>query len=264
MKKLALVLGSGGARGFAHLGVLRAMEDNGLVPDYVIGSSVGSLVGSFFCKFADHKKTEEALLNIDWKELSSLLGINIKGGVLSGKKIRNQLNLLLDNPDFKDLKIPLETVATNFYTAESVYFNKGSVAEGVQASIAFPTIIEPLKKDNDVFWDGGLSNPLPINRAKKKNTVVVAVNLDRYPQSFNTFKKMSVHQITESAIRTLQHHMGLYSGDEADILLEPQIGKEDGFLGMSGFLKNKQRESIIKIGAEITEKNIKLIKNKLK
>ncbi len=264
MKKITLVLGSGGTRGFAHLGVLKTLEENGIIPERIFGSSVGALVGGFFCKFGNYKKAEEISLNFNWKEFSSLLGLNVKKGLLGGEKLRKQLDLIFERADFEDLEIPLETVATDYFTAQPVYFNKGSLAEGVHASIAFPMIIEPLKKDGKIFWDGGLSDPLPVERAKENSEIVLAVNLDRYPHPLRGKRKIGARRNVGMAIRSLQHHLANYRGKGADVLLEPELEKEDGFLDISSFLKEKKGRRIIDRGSEITQKNIGLIKEKIR
>ncbi len=263
MKKITLVLGSGGTRGFAHLGVLKTLEENGIVPDRIIGSSIGAFVGGFFCKFGSYKKAEEFSFDFDWKELCSLLRLDIRRGLIGGEKLRRELDNLFGKTNFEDLEIPLETVATDYFTAQPVYFNKGSLSEGVHASIAFPMIIEPLRKDGNIFWDGGLSDPLPVERAKKDSGVVLAVNLDKYPQSLRGRRKMSARRSVGMAIRSLQHHLANYHRVGADILLEPELENEDGFLDISSFLKKEKGRCIIEKGSEITQKNIELIKEKI-
>ncbi len=260
MKKLGLVLGSGGGRGFSHVGVLKVLQENNIKPDYVIGSSIGALVGGLFCKFGDYKEVEKILLDFNWKEFSSLLGFNIKKGLLKGEKLKKELNLFLENSNFEDLQIPLEIVSTCFRTAEPIYFGEGKVSEAIQASIAFPMLSEPLKKNGEFFWDGGFSDPLPVKRAKEKADFVVAVNLEKYPECSERYEKVGFYRTARRAVRSLQHHLSFYCSQEADVLLEPKLDREEGFLSISNFLKKDKGKDIIEKGVIATEEKIELIK----
>ncbi len=260
-KKLGLVLGSGGGRGFAHIGVLKVLQDNGITPDRIIGSSVGSLVGALFCRFGDYRKVEEILVDIDWKEFPSLFHINLGKGLLSGVKLRNQLKSLLGTDDFGDLQLPLEVVATNIFTAQPTYFDKGSLSEAIQASIALPMFIEPLRRGKDVYWDGGLSDPLPIRKAKENSDVILAVSLDKYPDYSYEFKKNVSYKTMILAIRSLQHHLAEYSATEADVLLELKTEKDESLVDMDNFFKKDKGRRLIERGVEMTERKIKEIRN---
>ncbi len=259
MKKIGLVLGAGGGKGFAHLGVLKVLQENDIMPDYVIGSSIGALVGGFFCKFKDYKKVEEVLFNFDWKELSSLLCLKRKGGLLGGEKLRRYLDLFLKGSTFENTEIPFEAVATNLFNAQPFYFNKGSLAEGIQASIAFPMFIQPLRKKDNIFWDGGLSDPLPVKRAKEKAEIVLAVNLERYPEIYN-LQKMNSHQTILRAIKSLQYHLANQHAKEAEVLLEPDFKREGDVLSITNFLKKDKRKEIMEKGVKITKQNLEIIK----
>ncbi len=261
-KRLGLVLGSGGGRGFAHLGVLKVLQENDIIPDYVIGSSVGALVGALFCKDKDYEKVQKVFIDLDWKEFSSLLCLSMGKGLLDGKKLRKQLDVFFEGNRFEDLDISLETVATDLFTAEQTYFNKGSLAEAVHASIAFPMFIEPLKKGNDIYWDGGLSDPLPVKRAKEKSEVVLAVNLDKYPEYPHNHAVS--YRITMMAVKSLQHHLAIHSSKEADVLLELDFKKDDTLLDFSNFFKKDRANRIIKRGADMTEIKLDLIKEMIK
>lgn len=262
-RRLGLVLGSGGGRGFAHLGVLRVLQKNDIVPDYVIGSSVGSFVGALFCKFVDHERVERIFTDLDWREFSSLLCLNVGKGLLDGKKLRKQLDVFLEGDGFDDLSISLETVATDFFTAQPVYFNKGSLAEAIQASMAFPMFIEPLRKDKDIYWDGGLSDPLPVKRAGERSDVVLAVNLDKYPEYPHDPRKVASYRTTMMAVKSLQHHMAVGSAKEADILLELDSEKDDGLLNIYNFFNKDKGRKIMEKGADMTERKLDLIKEML-
>lgn len=260
---MELVLGSGGGRGFAHIGVLKVLQENGIMPDRIIGSSVGSLVGALFCRFADHRKVEEILVDIDWKEFPSLFHLNVGKGLLAGAKLRKQLKSFLETDDFSDLQIPLETVATDIFTAQPIYFDKGSLSEAIQASIALPMFIEPLRRGKDLYWDGGLSDPLPVKRAKERSDVILAVSLDKYPEHSHEPMKSVSYKTMVLAVRSLQHHLAGYSSKEADILLELGSKKGDSLMDMENFLKKGKGRELIERGVKMTESKLDLIKDVL-
>ncbi len=261
MKKIGLILSSGGGRGFAHIGVLKVLQEHGVRPDYIIGSSMGALVGAMFCQFEDARKIEQMFIDFNWKEFSSLLSFHIKKGLLNGAKVEKQLNKYFQHNRFEDLKIPFEAVATDFFTAEPYYFNKGSLAEAVHASIAVPLLIEPLKKKGRLFWDGGLSDTLPVKRAAKKTDITIAVNLNKYPRHVHTERKKDLYQTASRAIRTLEYHLANVCAGEADILLEPDVGRE-GVVSLSTFLKKDKGRKIIKEGEKAAAQKIQTIKEK--
>ena len=263
-KRLGLVLGSGGGRGFAHIGVLKALQGNGIMPDRIIGSSVGALVGALFCRFGDHRRVEEALVDLDWKEFPSLLHLRIGKGLLAGVKLRKQLKSLLGTDDFDDLRIPLEAVATDILTAKPVYFDKGSLSEAIQASIALPMFIEPLIKGKDAYWDGGLSDPLPVGRARESSDVVLAVSLDRYPEHPLEPGKVVSYKTMILAVRSLQHHLAGHSAGKADVLLELGPMRGDSLMDMENFLKKGRGRELIERGERMAEGKIDLIKEALK
>jgi NTE family protein len=255
MKKIGLVLGAGGGRGLAHIGVLEVLLENNIKPDYIIGSSVGALIGALFCKTQDIQQVQQTLIDFNWKELSSLLNLDIRKGVVNGEKFRKKLNF--QKATFEDLDIPLEIVTTRLDTAEAVYINSGDLAEAIQASVAFPMFIEPLEKDNVIYWDGGLSDPLPVERAKDKSDIVIAVNLDTY---FYSLQKASPIQ----AVKSLQYHMALRASQQADIILEPRLDKEDNsILSLNAFIKKDRGQEIIAIGRRSVQEKIEDIKKRL-
>lgn len=250
MKKIGLVLGSGGGRGLAHIGVLQVLLENNIKPDYIIGSSVGALIGGLFCKNQNIQQVQEILLDFNWKELSSLFNLDIRKGLVNGEKFRKKLNL--QGATFQDLDIPLEIVATRLDNAQPVYINSGDLAKAIQASVAFPMFIEPLEKDSVVYWDGGLSDPLPVQRAKQKSDIVIAVNLDTYSE-----KKPSPMQ----AVKSLQCHLSSYSSKQADILLEPKV--DSGTLSLKAFVEKDRGQEVIEAGRKCAEEKLPMIKKSL-
>lgn len=182
-EKFALVLCSGGARGFSHIGVLEELEKHNLKPSFISGTSMGAIIGALYCSGYSAKEIKEISFLDEWKE--KLKFVFPKKGLISGKKIKDYLNKLLKNKKFSQLKIPLEVVASDIKTGKKVLLNKGNVANAVYASMAIPGIFTPLKYENWLLVDGGLVEPLPIDTKKlNKFKKIIAVDLSYDKEEF--------------------------------------------------------------------------------
>ncbi len=144
--KVGLALGSGSARGLAHIGVLRALKEKNISIDMIAGSSMGALVGACYARNEEIRDIEETVLNLDWRQLAQLADPNLAllfKGVIHGKKVKELLKTVIGDVKFKDLKISLAVVATDVNTGEEVVIKEGSVIEAVRASISIPAIFMP-------------------------------------------------------------------------------------------------------------------------
>ncbi len=179
--KIGLALGSGAARGLAHIGVLKALKERDISIDMIAGSSMGAFVGACYARNGDITDLEEIVLNLDWKQLVRLLDPNLAllfKGVIHGKKVKELLKTLIGDVEFKDLKIPLAVVATDINTGEEVIIEEGSVIEAVRASISIPAIFMPVKLKDRFLMDGGIVNPVPVSVVKDMGAgFVIASNV---------------------------------------------------------------------------------------
>jgi NTE family protein len=178
-KKVGLALGGGGARGWAHIGVLRALEEHGIPIDYLAGTSIGALVGSIYAIGA-LPKLEQFADEIDVDNLVSLLDVSFPGlGLIDGDRIRTFLTDYLSDAQFEETSIPMRCVATNFLLKEEVVFTSGSLVDAVRASISIPGVFVPFQHKEAYFVDGGVVNPVPVNVVKAMGAdVAIAVNLN--------------------------------------------------------------------------------------
>lgn len=192
-KKLGLVLGSGAARGLAHIGVIKALEEKNVSIDMIAGTSIGALVGACYAKNGDIKDFEEVVLKTDWKQLLRLADLNLAvmlKGFVQGQKVKELLKTIIGDIEFKDLKIPLAVVATDVNTGEEVIIKEGSVVEAVRASISIPVVFMPVKFKDKFLIDGGIVNPVPVNVIKKMGaTSVIACNVIQSLGERNAAKK---------------------------------------------------------------------------
>jgi len=179
--KIGLALGSGASRGLAHIGVLKALIEEGISIDYISGSSMGALVGAYFASKGEVATLEKMILGVDWKKLARLIDPNLifmLKGLIHGQKIKELLQVIIGDVEFKDLKIPLVVVATDVNTGEEVIIKEGSVIEAVRASISMPAIFMPVKYGRRFLIDGGVVNPVPAGIVRNMGaTFVIACNV---------------------------------------------------------------------------------------
>ena len=184
--KIGLALGSGAARGLAHIGVLRALIEEGISVDMLAGSSMGALVGACYARKGEIAGLEELVLKTDWKQLVRLADPNLAlmlKGFIHGQKVKELLRTIIGDIEFKDLKIPLAIVATDANTGEEVIIKEGSVIEAVRASISIPAIFMPVKFRDRFLIDGGIVNPVPVKIVKDMGaTFVIACNVIQEPK----------------------------------------------------------------------------------
>jgi NTE family protein len=203
-KKIGLVLGSGAARGLAHIGVIKALEEENISIDMITGTSIGALVGACYAKNGEIKDFEEVVLNTNWKQLLQLADLNlavILKGFVQGQKVKELLKTIIGDIEFKDLKIPLAVVATDVNTGEEVIIKEGSVVEAVRASISIPVVFMPVKFKDKFLIDGGIVNPVPVNVIKKMGaTSVIACNVIQSLGERRTTKKRENLRIKKTEV----------------------------------------------------------------
>jgi len=262
-KKIGLALGSGGGKGYAHIGVLKVLEENNIPIDFIAGSSAGALMGSFYCFYKDIKKVEEIVLSTPAYQLVSLIEpAFFKGGMIDGKKIKDFISKKIRNAFFDDLQIPFVAVATDFQNGKTVEIKKGDVALAVQASIAVPMVFRPVPFEKTFLCDGGASNPVPTKIVREMGAdIVIGVNLDN--QSYFEKQKFAdnLYFAASKTIQILQYHLAKESERFADITIEPSVG-DVGFIGLDKFIKGKGKDIILE-GQVATEAFLPKIKKLL-
>lgn len=176
-KSVSLILGSGGTRGLAHIGVIRWLKDNGYNIESISGCSIGSLVGGFYAagKLDAYVKWLE---DIDTISMFKLLDFKGSGGLVSGDKLIEELEKLLGKHIIEDLPIKFTAVATDIKSQKEVWINKGSLISAIRASISLPLFFEPYVYNDKYLVDGGVLNPVPIAPIfHDKTDISIAINL---------------------------------------------------------------------------------------
>jgi NTE family protein len=201
--KIGIALGSGSARGWAHIGILNQLDEMGIKPDIVAGSSIGALVGAAYAS-ENLASFENWVKGLDSKGIIQMLDITWgKGGLIEGKKLFDHFSRNMQHDDIKSLSVQYAAVATNMSTGREVWFQEGPVSEAVRASIALPGLFTPAQKDEQWFLDGGIVNPVPVSLCKAMGAdVVIAVDLnsDIIGKHLRQFKHPEEEQEEEDAL----------------------------------------------------------------
>lgn len=178
---IALVLSSGGARGFAHIGAIKVLEERGYKITSVAGTSMGALVGGIYAS-GRLKEFEEWVSSLDVMEILKLTDISLsKKGLVKGDRIIDRMKEIVHDRDIEELPVPYCAVATDIIRGCERVFTSGSLFNAIRASISIPTFFQPFLLAGDYYVDGGLVNPIPINRVKRTAgdlLAVVNVNAD--------------------------------------------------------------------------------------
>jgi len=177
--KIGIALGSGSARGWAHIGVLHALKELGIEPDIVAGCSIGAFVGAAYAN-DQLDLLDEWSRTLTWKEIIGFFDLSLsKGGLIQGDKLFKFIQEKIGTLDIENLDRKFGAVATELNTGREIWLRDGSLLNSVRASIAFPGLITPVKHNNKWLIDGGLINPVPVSLCRAMGAdVVIAVNLN--------------------------------------------------------------------------------------
>lgn len=197
-KNIGLALGGGAARGWAHIGVMEALQECKVQASCVAGTSIGALVGSVYAA-GGINEFKQSVLNLDRKKVLSMLDVVFpKCGLLDGKKVTDFFESFIAGKSFADLQIPFGTMATDLQTSEEIWLLSGNVVKAVRASIAVPGLFTPVMINDRLMVDGGLVNPLPVNMVREMGAeLVIAVDLNHYA----AMRSSVVGKKTECAIK---------------------------------------------------------------
>jgi NTE family protein len=232
-KTVSLALSAGGARGYAHIGVIEVLEERGFKIKAISGSSMGAVVGGIYGtgKLNLYKDWVTSLSKLD---VVKMLDLSFsKKGLFKGDKIINFLEKLIGDIKIEDLSIDFTAVAVDIVKQKEVWFSKGSLFEALRASIAIPWFFTPLEKDKMILLDGGLLNPLPITPLLHDNTdLVIAVDVNsNKPKDFSYVKeakddnmksKLNFFQIFSTSISIMQNTISRFklANYSPDLIIE--------------------------------------------
>lgn len=225
--RVALVLGGGGARGYAHVGVVKVLHEAGIPIDLIVGTSAGALVGAMYADTKDPKYLENIMLNAKFFDFADFAIFPPLRAPITGHKYQHfiQKNIHADN--FNELKIPFVSTATDLKTGEQIVHSSGPLAPAINASSAMPGAVRPVELYGHLLTDGAMVAPVAVNVAKRYNPqMIIAVNVDNElpPVMPNTFVGVLRRAFTIS-----WHKLGEYTASSADIVIHPKLGNGGPF-----------------------------------
>jgi NTE family protein len=245
--RIGLVLGGGAARGWAHIGAIRALHDAGIKPDVVCGTSIGALIAAVYAN-GDLDWLEEWVARLTWQTVVRLLDLRISGGLFGGRKVIQVFANRFNGREISELNMPFAAVATELDSGRETWLQDGSVVDAVRASIAIPGIFTPVWHNGVWLVDGGLSNPVPVSVARgMRADCVIAVDLNNDILNGRDFGGITAADVVSTDVRVapppsarvpsmlssvaqsidimqVRITRSRLAGEPADILIQPRLG----------------------------------------
>jgi NTE family protein len=219
---IAFVLGGGGARGFAHAGVLKVLDDAGIRADLVVGTSAGSVVGALYAGGIRNNELVETALAVQRKELVDFVFPH--RGFIEGNRLQTYIDKALSGRLIEQLDIPFVAVATELATGRLVAFTRGDTGMAVRASCSVPAVFQPATILGSEYVDGGLVSPVPVRVARASGAdLVIAVDVSRHPEEQTELASTAL--LLTHAFVVMEHALAQEETKLADVVIRPDLTK---------------------------------------
>jgi len=252
-KKVALVLGGGGARGLAHIGVIKVLEREDIKIDMVVGTSMGAVVGAAYSLGLPASHMEKRATTLSWTDLFD--PIIPKMGLIEGEKLEAVIRDLVENKTFLDTKIPLALVTTDIERAEEVIYTSGNLVKIARASCSWPGIFTPQRIDGRLIVDGGIKNSVPVSVARQLGADIIIACDVGYCVTTDV-ELNNIFRLILQSFQIMGEELNTYQARLADIVIEPDLGRMD----QAAF---NRASDIINKGQEAAEKMLPRLQKKL-
>ena len=220
---IGLALGAGGARGLAHIGVIKFLKEKNVNIDIIAGTSMGSIIGGLYAAGIPVKYMEKIAEEIDWDTLTDVTFP--RKGLIKGKKILKFFEVLTQNKDFADLNIPFSAIACDIEKGDQVVINSGSVAKAIRASIAIPGVFVPFRHKNRVLVDGAVLDRVPVSTVRKMGAdIIIAVDIK--VREVNN-KIDNIFDVLFNTFDIMQNECQKLKNTGADITINPKLENVD-------------------------------------
>lgn len=253
--KVALVLGGGTARGFAHVGVIRALEREKIPIDLIVGVNTGSIVGAIYADRKSASELERVALTLEERDIFDYNFINPTQGFVRGERLEDFVAKRIPVKEIERLKIPFAAVATDLQSGEAVALTSGSLARAVHASNAIPGIFSSVPHQGKLLVDGGVSDNVPVDVARKLGAdVVIAVDLGESGPS------VPVNNIFDAIVQSqavMARQSAAAKTKQADVVIRPKLGN----IGLMDFTRKKE---LLALGVQAAEQALPAIRAKLR
>ncbi|MBT2756128.1 patatin-like phospholipase family protein [Mesobacillus foraminis] len=243
--KIGLALGSGGARGFAHLGVIKVLRDEGIPIDMIAGSSMGAMVGCFYGAGLDVDRLYK--LSRAFKRKYYLDFTVPKMGFIAGKRVKELIRIFTHGKEIQELDIPVAVVATDLVSGEKVVFKDGPIADAVRASIAIPGIFTPEKLDGRLLIDGGVIDRIPVSVVKEMGAdIVIAVDVSHVKTNAEI---TSIFDVIMQSIDIMQMELVSTREIASHIMIKPRVEmySSRAFTNIDDIIANGEKETVKQI-----------------
>jgi NTE family protein len=234
--KLGLALGGGAARGFAHVGVIQVLEEAGIQPQLVVGTSAGSLVAALYASGKNGAQLQRVAETMEEATLTDWTIPWLSRGMMRGDALARYVSSQTGGRRIEDMRVPLGIVATDLHSGQGMLFQRGDIATAVRASSAVPSVFEPVRIGGRDYVDGGLVSPVPVRYARQMGAdLVVAVDISSAPEGN---KASDMLQILLQTFTIMSKSINGFELKEADVVVRPALNN----VGSAAF--NERRRSI--------------------
>lgn len=263
-KKVGLALGGGAAKGYAHIGAIKALESAGIDIDFIAGTSMGALIGGYYAATKDIEAIENFVLGIKKQDIFSLRDalqtlVKKDSAFFKGESVSNLLRRELGDIKIENCQIPFTAIATNTKNGDEIRLNGGNLVDAIRASIAIPLIFSPVELDGKLLMDGGLTNPVPADVVKKMGAEY-AIAIDVSSQWLEAPEKMvtvkDIYSVISRSMSVIEYQLAKnVLKQSADIVLRPPVFHYDWF-------DFEKADELIGIGKKEIELNLREIRKK--
>ncbi|HEY8464349.1 MAG TPA: patatin-like phospholipase family protein [Bacillota bacterium] len=218
--RIILALGGGGARGFAHIGVLQVLQEAGIKIAGIVGTSMGALIGSTFAVETDLYFLARVIEALSWEDLIDLSLPRL--GLIDGNKIQSLVDLLTKGKRIEELPLQFWAIATELMSGKEIVFKSGPLAQAIRASISIPGVFQPVELNGQLLVDGGVVAGVPVELAKELNgdlTVAVNVGFDHTQHTVN-----NIFDVLSKVLDIMGNRLDTYQLQLADLVITPQLG----------------------------------------
>jgi len=255
MPKVALVLGGGAARGFAHVGVIRVLEQEKIPIHLIVGTSVGSLIGALYADKGNSFDLEIIAFKLEKEDLFDFSVLASTTGPIKGDRLEQFVKEKVSREKIEDLPVPFAAVATNLNTGEPVVLTRGSIARAVRASSSIPGVFTPVQYFDMTLVDGGVVDNVPVDVARRMGAdLVIAVNIGKDVVNKDT---TNIIDITLQAVNIMANENSVFKMRDADVLIEPDVGSVKT-------MDFSMKESLMRAGIAAAENAIPEIREKIR
>ncbi|WP_266158781.1 patatin-like phospholipase family protein [Dyella silvatica] len=250
--RIGLALGGGAAKGFAHIGVIKMLEANGIHADVVSGTSAGAVVGALYASGMDPFQLQEQAFALDESKIRDVRLFS--GGLVQGQKLQDFMNQLVGNRPLEKLKLPFAAVSTQLETGQRTVFVRGNTGQAVRASSSIPGVFEPVEISGKHYVDGGVVSPVPVDAARELGAdIVIAVDISSKASGSNPNGMLG---IVNQSISIMGQKLGEQELSRADVVIRPKVGQ----VGATDF---EQKNQVILEGERATMAAMPLIRAKI-